>query len=67
MATPVRDLFRHVIDMPVRWGDLDAFGHVNNATVLQYVESGRVDYLSNVIRSFGQAKEGPILGELTCR
>jgi acyl-CoA thioester hydrolase len=24
--------------IPVRWGDMDAFGHVNNAMYFRYVE-----------------------------
>ena len=67
MVTPTRDLFRHMIEMPVRWGDMDAFGHVNNAVYFQYVESGRVAYFDEVLESFGHETEGPILGEVNCR
>ena len=28
----------------VRWNDLDAFGHVNNAKYLTYAESARIDW-----------------------
>ena len=28
--------------MPVRWGDMDALGHVNNAMYFRYAESGRI-------------------------
>ena len=37
--------FRHVVSIEVRFRDLDAFGHVNNAVVLSYVEAGRLRYL----------------------
>jgi acyl-CoA thioester hydrolase len=37
--------FRQVTPIHVRFRDLDAFGHVNNATTLTYVESARVHYL----------------------
>ena len=67
MTSPSRDQFRHTIDLAVRWGDMDAVGHVNNATILQYVESGRIDYFVNVMNSFGHTEDGPILGEITCR
>lgn len=67
MASPTRDQFRHVLQMPVRWGDMDAFGHVNNVTFVQYVESGRVDYFHDVIGNFDHTREGPIVGEVTCR
>ncbi len=32
------------IDIPVRWGDMDAFGHVNNIVYFQYCESARIAY-----------------------
>lgn len=67
MTTPTRDAFRHFIAMPVRWGDMDAFGHVNNVTFVQYVESGRVDYFETIVGSFDHTTDGPIMGEVTCR
>jgi acyl-CoA thioester hydrolase len=33
----------------VRWGDLDAFGHVNNATYLVYAQEARYEW-SKMIR-----------------
>ena len=36
---------RHFILIPVRYGDLDAQGHVNNARFLSYVEHARITYL----------------------
>jgi acyl-CoA thioester hydrolase len=35
--------------MEVRLGDLDPFGHVNNAVIATYVEQGRVLYLRDVL------------------
>lgn len=32
-------------ELPVRWGDLDAQGHVNNAMFLDYLQDARVDFL----------------------
>ncbi len=34
-----------VIDIVVRWGDMDALGHVNNILYLQYFETARIEYL----------------------
>lgn len=33
---------RYVYECPVRWSDLDAFGHVNNARFLTFFEEARV-------------------------
>ncbi|WP_179284001.1 acyl-CoA thioesterase [Bordetella genomosp. 10] len=34
----------HTAHLDVRWGDLDADGHVNNATLLAYVEEARMQW-----------------------
>jgi acyl-CoA thioester hydrolase len=45
----VIDEFRHRTRLDVRLGDLDPFGHVNNAVIASYVEQGRVLYLRDVL------------------
>lgn len=42
-ATPADEGYHCTI--PVRWADLDAQGHANNATVVDYLQEARVDYL----------------------
>jgi len=34
-----------IYEQTVAWGDMDAFGHVNNAMYYRYVESARLAYL----------------------
>lgn len=36
---------RHVSYVPLRWSDLDSFGHVNNTVYLRYLQEARVDML----------------------
>lgn len=36
---------RYETEVRVRWSDLDAFGHVNNARMLTLLEEARVDWL----------------------
>ena len=31
--------------IPVRWGDMDAYGHVNNTVYFRYFEQARVEWL----------------------
>ena len=53
--------------MDVRWGDMDALGHVNNATYLVYYESGRTFYgeeLELLNPNLGRA--GGVVAEATC-
>ena len=44
------DDFRHRTRIDVRFRDIDAFGHVNNAVVSSYVELARVRYLVEVLQ-----------------
>ena len=34
---------RHLYRCPLRWGDVDAFQHVNNVAYLEYLQEARVD------------------------
>ena len=34
---------RHLYHCPLRWSDMDAFGHVNNAVYFRYLEEARID------------------------
>jgi acyl-CoA thioesterase FadM len=34
--------------LALRWGDQDAFSHVNNAMYLRYIEEARVRWLANI-------------------
>jgi acyl-CoA thioester hydrolase len=48
---------RHVYECPLRWADMDAFGHVNNAVFLRYLEEARVDLFFRLARE--AMSEGP--------
>lgn len=45
----VTDAFRHRTTLQVRFRDIDAFGHVNNAVFFSYVELARIGYLLEVL------------------
>jgi acyl-CoA thioester hydrolase len=45
----VTDLFRHHTRLEVRFRDIDAFGHVNNASFVTYLEQARVRFLIDVL------------------
>lgn len=34
--------------VPIRWGDMDAYGHVNNTIYFRYMEQVRVEYLESL-------------------
>lgn len=40
--------FAYVADVPVRWSDMDAFGHINHARMITLMEEARVAWLLSV-------------------
>jgi acyl-CoA thioester hydrolase len=46
----VTDEYRHRTVVQVRFRDIDAFGHVNNAVFFTYVELARIRYLLDVLQ-----------------
>ena len=42
------DGFPLVVSLDLPWGDLDAFGHVNNVAYFRYFEQSRVAFLTDV-------------------
>ena len=43
------------IAIALRWGDQDAFGHVNNAMYLRYLEEARVRWLADVVQDWDRS------------
>jgi acyl-CoA thioester hydrolase len=46
----VTDSFRHHTRLEVRFRDIDAFGHVNNASFVTYLEQARVRFLIDTLQ-----------------
>jgi len=46
---PRRSEFAFFLKLAVRWGDMDALGHVNNAKFFTYDESVRLDYFTRLM------------------
>lgn len=59
--------FAHRHREAIRWGDMDAFGHVNNVQFFRYLESARVAYALAVIASEVRSQgENIILADIDC-
>jgi len=58
-----------ILRIPVQWGEMDAYGHVNNTVLFRYFESARVEYLvkCGFARSWEQDRVGAILQSTGCR
>ena len=52
--------------IPVAWGEMDAFQHVNNVTYARWLESARIAYFDRVglLDAMRQDGVGPILAKL---
>jgi acyl-CoA thioester hydrolase len=38
----------HSVSIAIRWGDMDAQGHVNNTVYFRYMEQARIEWLQSV-------------------
>ena len=53
----------HVEHMTMRWGDMDALGHMNNAVYFRYLEPARISWFERLGAGYGRG-EAPILGSI---
>ncbi|MDT8408704.1 MAG: thioesterase family protein [Wenzhouxiangellaceae bacterium] len=52
------------IELDVRWGDVDSFGHVNNAVFLSYLEQCRSEWMDTVPCHWQQGETGPVVASI---
>ena len=57
------------VQLDVRWGDLDAFQHVNNTVYFGWFEDARIAYFgaTGVLDHMEASRVGPILASTSCR
>jgi acyl-CoA thioester hydrolase len=58
--------FVHESIIPIRWGDMDAFGHVNNAVYFRYIEQARINWLDSLGLSFIGQDQGVVVVNAFC-
>jgi len=61
--------FPVVVSMPVHWGEMDAYGHVNNTVFFRYFETARIAFLDRcgMLASYERDGIGAILHSTECR
>ena len=52
--------------VPIRWGDMDAMGHVNNTLYFRYFEVVRIDWLASIGHRPDPAGQGPVIVNTFC-
>lgn len=57
------------VDIAVAWGEMDAFGHVNNTVYFRWFETARIAFLDAIGFTAGgeSGGVGPILASTHCR
>lgn len=68
MAIDEQRVLLYALTIPIRWGDMDALGHVNNAAYFTYMEQVRVGWLASVgAEALGPgAREGSVIVNACC-
>lgn len=61
--------FPVAVRLPVQWGEMDAYDHVNNTVFFRHFESARIRYLDacGFLASYEEERIGAILQSTSCR
>ena len=63
---PERKKLVFEVSIPIRWGDMDAMGHLNNTTYFRYLETCRIDWMQAIGCVPDPAGEGPVIVNAFC-
>jgi acyl-CoA thioester hydrolase len=68
MRIEIPDTKKLVYDMvmPIRWGDMDAMGHVNNTVYFRYLETARIDWMHSINAEPDPNGHGPVIVNAFC-
>ena len=56
----------HLTKIPIRWGDMDAYGHVNNTIYFRYMEQARVEWIEGMKFPVRPGGDGPVIINASC-
>jgi len=68
MRIDIPDEKKLVFEMtiPIRWGDMDAMGHVNNTLYFRYLEIIRIEWLHSLGGAPDRQGQGPVIVNAFC-
>ena len=68
MRIDIPDEKKLVFEMaiPIRWGDMDAMGHVNNTLYFRYLEIIRIEWLHSLGGAPDPQGQGPVIVNAFC-
>jgi len=57
----------HIERIPIRWGDMDAMGHVNNTVYFRYMEQARISWFDRLVpEEDAWQSTGIVIANATC-
>ena len=56
----------HEMTIPIRWGDMDAMGHINNTVYFRYMETARIDWFTSAGFNPNPGGQGPVIVNAFC-
>ncbi|MDD2712390.1 MAG: acyl-CoA thioesterase [Simplicispira sp.] len=56
----------HEMVLPIRWGDMDAMGHVNNTVYFRYMEIARIEWFCSIGAVPDPQGQGPVIVNAFC-
>jgi len=57
----------HTTKVPIRWGDMDAQGHVNNTVYFRYMEQARISWFDTLVpRGEAWKSTGILIANASC-
>jgi acyl-CoA thioester hydrolase len=65
-TVPADKLFTHEMVIPIRWGDMDLMGHVNNTIYFRYLETARLEWLYRIGGPPDPNGSGPVIVNAFC-
>lgn len=65
-TVPATKKLTHEMVIPVRWGDMDSMGHVNNTVYFRYFEIARLEWLYQVGGPPDPLGSGPVIVNAFC-
>ena len=66
IALPEQRKLVHDMVLSIRWGDMDAMGHVNNTVYFRYMETVRIEWMRAVGCDPDPQGQGPVIVNAFC-
>ena len=63
---PQEKKLTHEMLIPIRWGDMDVMGHVNNTVYFRYMEIARIEWMARIGAPPNPHGDGPVIVNAFC-